>query len=147
VLNLTGSVRDMFKLRLFLTYCAFPRRYQTWAKLDLSFVAEKKLEMGSSKRVGGRGSEKIRSDKFFTFFIELLLLFPCSAPPIQRLTENLQVLVQEGLSVLAALHVFSSVFILLSPSVMFSGLVLSCFHILSVLKGESLGLLAIQAAS
>jgi len=100
-----------------------------------------------SRSVGGRGSEKIRSDKFFTFFLELLLLFPCSAPPIQRLIENLQVLVQEGLSVLAALHVFSSVFILFSPSVMFSGLVLSCFRILSVLKDESLGLLAIQAAS
>jgi hypothetical protein len=42
----------MFKLRLFLTCRAFLRHYWTWAKLDLSFVAEKKLEMGFSKRVG-----------------------------------------------------------------------------------------------
>lgn len=137
----------MFTLRLFLTCRALLRHYYTWTKLDLSFVAEKKLEMGFSKRVGGRGSENLGLDKFFTFFLKLLLLFPCSAPPIQRLIENLQVLVQEGLSVLAALHVFSSVSILLSPSVMFSGLVPSCFRILSVLRDESLGLLAIQAAS
>jgi hypothetical protein len=30
----------------------------------------------------GRGSEKLASDEFFTFFLELLLLFPSSTPPI-----------------------------------------------------------------
>jgi hypothetical protein len=30
----------------------------------------------------GRGQERRGSDKFFTFFLELLLLFPSSTPPI-----------------------------------------------------------------
>jgi hypothetical protein len=44
-------------------------------------------------------------------------------------------------------HVFISSFILFSPSVMFSGFVFSCFCILPVLRDESFGLLAIQAAN
>jgi hypothetical protein len=34
------------------------------------------------KKVGGRGTWNIGLDEFFTFFLELLLFFPCSTPPI-----------------------------------------------------------------
>lgn len=81
VLKLIRSVRGNAS-HFFQTNSAFFRRYLTRAKPDLSFVAEKKIEMSFSESVGDRGSEKIRSDKFFTFFLEPLFLFPSSTPPI-----------------------------------------------------------------
>ena len=74
VLKLIRSVRGNAS-HFFQTNSAFFRRYLTRAKPDLSFVAEKKIEMSFSESVGDRGSEKIRSDKFFTFFLEPLFIF------------------------------------------------------------------------